>query len=154
LVTEFPFLLQMDFLKKDSFNSFAVSPTGNPIGTRILTTFDATGIVGRNFRVVCAASKPASFFFSGAYLYMQPKLACFKFIVEIEPEDLYFPHNFSPPCGTTCLPPLQKNESNSSIQLTHRWTTAASAHCSTLSWTMRMRVSAGLSAHMTSCHSR
>ncbi len=82
MVAEFPFLLQMEFLKKDSFNSIAVSPMGNPIGAKIFTTFDATGIVGGNFRIVCAASKPASFFFSGAYLYMQPKLACVEFIVD------------------------------------------------------------------------
>jgi hypothetical protein len=83
----------MEFLKKDSFNSYAVSPDGDHITGRVLATFDATGVAGGNFRIVCAASKPVSFCFPGASLFVQPQLACFEFIIEIEPEDLYFPHN-------------------------------------------------------------
>jgi hypothetical protein len=83
----------MEFFKKDSFNSFMITPTGNRINGRLLATFDATGVAGGNFRIVCAAVKPVSFCFSGASLFVQPQLACFEFIVEIEPEDLYFPHN-------------------------------------------------------------
>jgi hypothetical protein len=37
--------------------------------------------------------KPINFCFSGPSLYAQPQLACFEFIIEIKPEDFYFPHN-------------------------------------------------------------
>jgi hypothetical protein len=83
----------MEFHRKESFNSFVISPVGERINGRLLATFDATGIAGGNFRVVCAATKPVSFCFPGSSLYSQPQLACFEFIVEVDPEDLYFPHN-------------------------------------------------------------
>jgi hypothetical protein len=83
----------MEFHQKELFNSFDVTPTGDHINGRLLATFDATGVAGGNFRVVCAAAKPISFCFSGASLYTQPQLACFEFIIEAEPEALYFPHN-------------------------------------------------------------
>ncbi len=88
-----PSCLQMEFYTKDSFNSFSVEPRGDLINARLLATFDATGVTGGNFRVVCAAAKPASFCFSGASIFTQPQLACFEFIIEIQPEDLIFPHN-------------------------------------------------------------
>ncbi len=84
---------QMEFHKKDLFNSFDVTPAGEFINGRLLATFDTTGVVGGNFRIVCAASKPVSYCFSGASLFTQPQLACFEFIIETEPENLYFPHN-------------------------------------------------------------
>jgi hypothetical protein len=83
----------MEFHKKELFNSFDITPTGEHINGRLLATFDATGVAGGNFRIVCAATKPISFCFSGASLYTQPQLACFEFIIEAEPEALYFPHN-------------------------------------------------------------
>jgi hypothetical protein len=83
----------MEFHRKNSFNSFTVSPSGDQINGRLLATFDATGVAGGNFRVVCAAARPVNFCFSGASIYTQPQLAGFEFIAEIEPEDLYFPHN-------------------------------------------------------------
>jgi hypothetical protein len=83
----------MEFYHKDSFNSFSFSPDGDRINGRLLATFDATGVAGGNFRVICAADRPVSFCFSGASLYSQPQLACFEFLVEVEPENLYFPHN-------------------------------------------------------------
>ncbi len=86
-------MFQMEFRKKDSFNSFTVSPSGDQINGRLLATFDATGVAGGNFRVICAATNPVNFCFSGASIYTQPQLAGFEFIAEIEPEDLYFPHN-------------------------------------------------------------
>ncbi len=83
----------MEFHTKDSFGSFTFTPTGGRINARLLATFDATGVAGGNFRVICAATKPVSFCFSVASLYVQPQLACFEFIVEVDPEALYFPCN-------------------------------------------------------------
>jgi hypothetical protein len=83
----------MEFLGKDSFNSFSATPLGDRIQAQLLATFDATGVAGGNFRIVCAAAKPVSFCFSGASLFTQPQLASYEFIIEIEPEDLYLPHN-------------------------------------------------------------
>jgi hypothetical protein len=50
-------------------------------------------MAGENFWIICAASKQVSFCFPGASLYTQPQLACFEFIIEVNPEALYFPHN-------------------------------------------------------------
>jgi hypothetical protein len=86
-------VFQMEFRDKDSFSSFAFSPAGDQINGRLLATFDATGVAGGNFRVVCAAARPVNFCFPGASLFVQPQLAGFEFIAEIEPEELYFPHN-------------------------------------------------------------
>jgi hypothetical protein len=83
----------MEFLKKDSFNNFAVTPIGDQINGRLLATFDASRVAGGNFRIVRGAVKPVNFCFPGAELFIQPQLACFEFITELEPEDLYFPHN-------------------------------------------------------------
>ncbi len=83
----------MEFHKTDAFNSFTFSPTGDDISGRLLATFDATGIAGGNFRVVCAANKPVSYCFPGSNLFIQPQLARFEFIIELDPENLYFPRN-------------------------------------------------------------
>jgi hypothetical protein len=83
----------MEFHRKDSFGSFAFPPTGSRVNARLLAMFDATGVASGNFRITCAATKPVSFCFSGASLYAQPQLACFEFIVEVDPEALYFPCN-------------------------------------------------------------
>jgi hypothetical protein len=83
----------MEFHKKDSFNSYNFEPEGDQLNGRLLATFDATGVAGGNFRVICAASRPTSFCFPGSKLFVQPQLASFEFIIEIEPESLRFPHN-------------------------------------------------------------
>jgi hypothetical protein len=83
----------MEFFEKNSFHSFSFTPSGEHINGRLLATFDATGVAGGNFCVICAATRPVTFCFSGASIYAQPQLASFEFLFEIEPEDLYFPHN-------------------------------------------------------------
>ncbi len=46
-----------------------------------------------DFRIVSTTEKPVNFCFSNARLYTEPQLAGFKFIIELDPEDLYFPCN-------------------------------------------------------------
>jgi hypothetical protein len=62
-------LFQMEFYHKDSFNSFTISPVGNRINGRLLATFDATGVAGGNFRIICAAVRPVRFCFGSKPLY-------------------------------------------------------------------------------------
>jgi hypothetical protein len=81
----------MEFQTANLFESIIDFPLlSKGINGRLRATFNASGALGGNFRVVCAHSR-ARFGFSVAQLFLDPHLAAFDFPVEVDPIDTILP---------------------------------------------------------------
>jgi hypothetical protein len=76
----------MEFHKIGRFNAYLFCPDNDDINGCLLAAFDATGIAGGNFKIICEATSLKSLFLN-AQLYLQSQLAANDFIIDVQPEE-------------------------------------------------------------------